>query len=88
MAQARRVDGRATFRFALRYVRQEAGGPGAARNLGIEHAAGELVLFIGDDIFADERLLEEHLLAHAADPSRARRFSGTSTGPIRCRRTP
>ena len=27
--------------------------------------AGEIVLFIGDDIMADERLLEEHLLAHA-----------------------
>ncbi len=30
--------------------------------------AGELVLFIGDDIIADERLLEEHLLAHAGMP--------------------
>ena len=54
--------------FALRYFSQEAAGPGAARNLGIERAAGELVLFIGDDILADERLIEEHLLAHAANP--------------------
>jgi GT2 family glycosyltransferase len=54
------------FPFALRYCRQEGAGPGTARNLGLEHAVGELVLFIGDDIFADERLLEEHLLAHAA----------------------
>jgi glycosyltransferase involved in cell wall biosynthesis len=54
--------------FALRYFWQQGGGPGAARNLGIEHATGELVLFIGDDILADERLLEEHLLAHATDP--------------------
>ncbi len=56
------------FPFALRYFRQDGAGPGAARNLGIEQAAGELVLFIGDDIVADERLLEEHLLAHAATP--------------------
>src|SRR5260370_24053741 len=59
--------------FTLRYYRQEGGGPGAARNLGIEQAAGELILFIGDDILAEERLLEEHLLAHAdsSDPGMA-----------------
>ena len=55
-----------TFRFALRYFAQNPAGPGAARNLGIAQARGEHVLFIGDDILADERLLEEHLLAHAA----------------------
>jgi len=54
--------------FALRYHWQANAGPGAARNLGIELATGEFVLFIGDDIVADERLLEEHLLAHAASP--------------------
>ena len=58
------LDARA-FPFALRYFRQDNAGPGSARNLGIERAAGELVLFIGDDIFAGERLLEEHLHAHA-----------------------
>jgi GT2 family glycosyltransferase/glycosyltransferase involved in cell wall biosynthesis len=51
--------------FALSYYRQDGAGPGAARNLGIEKAAGELILFVGDDVVADERLLEEHLLAHA-----------------------
>jgi GT2 family glycosyltransferase/glycosyltransferase involved in cell wall biosynthesis len=51
--------------FALRYFRQEPSGPGAARNRAVQAAAGELVLFIGDDILADERLIEEHLLAHA-----------------------
>ena len=56
--------------FKVRYFRQEPSGPGTARNLGVEHAAGELVLFIGDDIYADARLLEEHLLAHAARPDR------------------
>jgi len=54
--------------FRLRYFRQEPSGPGAARNLGIEQAAGELVLMIGDDIYGDERLIEEHLLAHATRP--------------------
>jgi GT2 family glycosyltransferase/glycosyltransferase involved in cell wall biosynthesis len=62
-----------SFPFALRVYRQDGGGPGTARNLGIEQAAGELVFFIGDDILADERLLEEHLLAHAVnlDPGTA-----------------
>jgi glycosyltransferase involved in cell wall biosynthesis len=56
----------ASFRFALHYHRQENQGPGVARNEGVQRAAGELVLFIGDDIIADERLLEAHLRAHAA----------------------
>ena len=56
------------YPFVLRYFRQENQGPGAARNLGIESAAGELILFMGDDVIADERLLEEHLLAHASRP--------------------
>jgi GT2 family glycosyltransferase/glycosyltransferase involved in cell wall biosynthesis len=54
------------FPFELHYLRQPQSGPGAARNLAIQAAAGEHVLFIGDDILADTRLLEEHLLAHAA----------------------
>jgi GT2 family glycosyltransferase/glycosyltransferase involved in cell wall biosynthesis len=54
--------------FCLRYFRQDNRGPGAARNLGIERAAGELILFIGDDVIADERLLETHLVAHASRP--------------------
>src|SRR5262249_11219158 len=57
------------YPFRLRYFRQESQGPGVARKLGVEEAAGELILFLGDDIYADERLLEEHLLAHASHPS-------------------
>ncbi len=56
------------FPFAVRYIRQEASGPAAARNLGIAESSGEHVLLIGDDILADERLIEEHLLGHAANP--------------------
>jgi glycosyltransferase involved in cell wall biosynthesis len=65
--------GEARFPFALKYWRQQNQGPGTARNEGLLRADGELVLFIGDDILADERLLEEHLLAHAArsDPGAA-----------------
>jgi len=57
----------AAFPFTVRYFHQEPSGPGAARNFAIGKAVGELVLFIGDDIYADEHLLEAHLMAHAAD---------------------
>jgi GT2 family glycosyltransferase/glycosyltransferase involved in cell wall biosynthesis len=58
----------ARFAFPLRVFRQPNQGPGAARNLAIREARGELVLFIGDDIIADDRLLESHLLGHARHP--------------------
>jgi GT2 family glycosyltransferase/glycosyltransferase involved in cell wall biosynthesis len=54
--------------FPIEFYRQSNQGPGAARNLGLTRTRGELVLFIGDDIIADERLLENHLLAHAQHP--------------------
>jgi GT2 family glycosyltransferase/glycosyltransferase involved in cell wall biosynthesis len=55
--------------FAVRYFEQRNQGPGSARNRGIDEATGEIVLFVGDDVYADERLLEEHLLAHAIRPA-------------------
>jgi GT2 family glycosyltransferase/glycosyltransferase involved in cell wall biosynthesis len=58
-----------SFPFTVKYHYQENQGPGTARNQGIRQAQGELVLFIGDDIIAHERMLEEHLLAHATRPS-------------------
>jgi len=60
-----------TFPFTFRYLRQEQSGPAAARNLGVQTAEGELVLFIGDDIVADETLIEEHLIAHAEESREA-----------------
>jgi len=44
--------------------RKENEGPGAARNLGIRHAVGEVLLIIGDDIFPDVNLLSEHFVWH------------------------
>jgi len=46
------------------YLKQANKGPGAAKNLGIRHAVGELLLFMNDDIIADDTLLAEHLAAH------------------------
>ncbi|MEO8481497.1 MAG: glycosyltransferase [Acidobacteriota bacterium] len=51
--------------FHVKYVRRANAGPGSARNEGLRHATGGLVLFIGDDILAHPRLLEAHLEAHA-----------------------
>ena len=72
--------------FALRYFRQDSQGPGAARNLGIEKAGGELILFIGDDVIADERLLEEHLVAHATQADQGIAILGHIDWPVTMQR--
>jgi GT2 family glycosyltransferase len=49
---------------ALKAVRQPNLKPGRARNRGLREAAGDLVLFLGDDIIAAPDLLEQHLAKH------------------------
>ena len=52
--------------FALRVLEQNPGrGAGPARNLGASHAAGELLVFLDDDIEPGSGLLAEHREAHA-----------------------
>jgi GT2 family glycosyltransferase len=46
-----------------RVIRQEWGGPAAARNRGIESATGELVAFTDDDCVVDRHWLREMVLA-------------------------
>jgi glycosyltransferase involved in cell wall biosynthesis len=50
-----------------RLARQEKRGFGlaAARNLGLRHAQGRLVMFFDDDMVADENLVKAHVEAHA-----------------------
>jgi glycosyltransferase involved in cell wall biosynthesis len=48
----------------LVYQRQENSGLAAARNVGIRHSDGEVVLFIDDDIIADPGLLAAHWASH------------------------
>lgn len=55
----------------VRVISQENAGPARARNRGVEEAAGELVLFLGDDILVTPGLLALHVEAH-----QARRGSG------------
>ena len=51
-------------RCELAYIRQENKGAGSARNTGINHAKGEFLLFIDDDIIPATNLIEEHVLGH------------------------
>lgn len=50
--------------FALKTVRQENSGPAAARNRGLELAAGNLIAFLGDDMIPEPGWLEKHISAH------------------------
>jgi glycosyltransferase involved in cell wall biosynthesis len=57
------------FPYSVQYHQSRADGrAGAARNAAVDHAQGELILFLGEDSIPDERLLEEHLRSHARAP--------------------
>jgi glycosyltransferase involved in cell wall biosynthesis len=52
-----------------RYVRRENGGAGAARNIGIEHAAAPFIAFCdADDVWAAEKL-ERQMASFREDPT-------------------
>jgi len=46
------------------FFQQSHSGPAQARNLGIEKASSELILFTGDDCIPDKNLLQEHIRLH------------------------
>lgn len=48
----------------LRWLAQLNKGPAAARNAGVAKAAGELILFVDDDVVPTPQLLEEHARSH------------------------
>jgi glycosyltransferase involved in cell wall biosynthesis len=53
------------FRFTLVYCRlPENSGPSAARNRAIALARGDILVFVGDDIFPERDFLEQHLVWH------------------------
>lgn len=56
-----------THRELIRYFYQSSKGPAAARNLGIQKARGNMVLFLGDDILPSPGLLEIHITAHTQE---------------------
>lgn len=49
----------------LRWFSQSNQGPAAARNLGIDKAIGEFIVFVDDDVVAQPRLLAEHMRSHS-----------------------
>ena len=51
-------------RLRLVPLHQENLKPGRARNLGLRHAGGDLVLFIGDDTVPGPELVAQHLAKH------------------------
>lgn len=48
------------FHFTPRYFVQSQQGQGVARNRGVKEAMGDIVIFLGDDIFVTEDFLREH----------------------------
>lgn len=52
-------------KFASQALTAQHRGAGAARNVGIRAATGELVLFLDDDLIAPPDLLRQHCSAHA-----------------------
>ncbi len=48
----------------FKYIIQDNYGQGVARNTGIDHACGEIVVLIGDDIIVRKDFLSEHLRHH------------------------
>jgi len=47
-----------TTPLSLKYIRQDFRGASCARNVGVKNAAGEYVVFLGDDVHPSENLLE------------------------------
>jgi glycosyltransferase involved in cell wall biosynthesis len=52
----------------LRPFSQPKRGAAATRNMGIQEAVGDIVLFIDDDIFVEPNLVEQHLEYHRKNP--------------------
>lgn len=63
----------------LHYFHQENLGQGVARNTGVAHAKGQLVLFIGDDIIVTPEFLSEHLRFHLRHPGENEAVLGFTT---------
>ncbi len=47
----------------LLLIKQEHGGPGLARNNGVKHAQGDVIVFIDSDLVVTSSFLENHLVA-------------------------
>jgi glycosyltransferase involved in cell wall biosynthesis len=53
----------------VKYSYQQNSGLASAKNHGLFLASSDIVLFLDDDDISDSNLIEEHLIAHRANPS-------------------
>ncbi len=58
-----------TTKCKLRYILKTWGGRSETRNVGIEAAQGEIVVFVDDDIIAPKDFLEQHARYHRRFPN-------------------
>lgn len=54
----------------IKSLHQKNAGQGNARNNALKHASGQIVLFIGDDIYGDTDFLEKHVAFHQEHPEK------------------
>jgi glycosyltransferase involved in cell wall biosynthesis len=66
-------------RLPLRYFHQENAGLAAAKNLGVRHSRGDIVLFLDDDDVAHPDLIAQHLQAHELHPNESVAVLGLTT---------
>ncbi|HPT07393.1 MAG TPA: glycosyltransferase family A protein [Candidatus Omnitrophota bacterium] len=60
---------RLRYPFRLTVYSQLNKGPAAARNVGIRNALGKIILFLGDDMIADTKLVRHHYEMHQQHPA-------------------
>jgi GT2 family glycosyltransferase len=60
---------RLTLPYRLTLMTQRNQGPAVARNLGVERARGELIVFLDDDVVATPQVLAEHVAAQGDEPN-------------------
>lgn len=70
----------------IRYIQQQNGGAGSARNAGVEAASGKYLLFMNDDTVAAPTLLAEHLAVHCRNPRERWAILGSFTPTVECNR--
>lgn len=76
------------LRLKLSYFWQENKGPAAARNLGTNNSAGDLLIFTGDDMIPERDLLKEHAAFHAAHPEESAAMLGLAAWDPRIHPSP